>query len=154
MAGKGSLWSTSEVECLLEIWSNESIQGQLDKTHRNAEIFGRISAYLSSHGHQRSLDQCRDKVKKLRLQYQKVRDSLRRSGSSSEEKEKFQWYEAVDQIIGHKPTSEPNVIQSCPGPDPVPDTMTEMTEDVLCGEYAVMLANASSIFHALIHCPL
>ncbi|XP_028679104.2 zinc finger and SCAN domain-containing protein 32-like isoform X2 [Erpetoichthys calabaricus] len=112
MAAKGSLWSIAEVQCLLEIWADDSIQEQLDTTHKNSEIFGKIRDYLHARGYQRSIEQCRDKVKKLRIQYLKIRDALRKSGSSSDEKEKFQWYDIIDKIIGLKPSSEPNVFES------------------------------------------
>ncbi|XP_073710095.1 uncharacterized protein [Misgurnus anguillicaudatus] len=114
MAGKGSLWSAAEVQCLLEIWADESIQEQLDKTHKNSDIFRKIRDYLLRHGYQRTTEQCRDKVKKLRGQYLRVRDALRKSGSSAEEKDKFQWYDAIDSIIGSKPSSQPNVLESHP----------------------------------------
>ena len=110
----GSRWCESEVECLLEIWADDSIQSQLDTTHKNSEVFGAIRDYLEHRGHHRTMIQCRDKVKKLRFQYLRVRDALRRSGSSSNEKDKFPWYDAVDQIIGHKPSSEPSVLESNP----------------------------------------
>nr|XP_055049624.1 uncharacterized protein LOC129435206 [Misgurnus anguillicaudatus] len=113
MATKGSLWSTAEVQCLIDIWADESIQKQLDSTHKNSEIFGRIRDYLCSRGYKRTIDQCREKLKKLRAQYLKVRDALRRSGSSSDEKDRFPWYDAVDKIIGLKPSSQPCVLQSC-----------------------------------------
>lgn len=106
MARKGSLWSTAEVECLLEIWADGGIQQQLDTTHKNSEIFKKISRYLRARGYERSVEQCREKLKKLRAQYLKVRDS-----SSPDDKAKFRWYDAVGKIIG-KPTGEANVLES------------------------------------------
>ncbi|XP_055024898.2 myb/SANT-like DNA-binding domain-containing protein 7 [Misgurnus anguillicaudatus] len=124
MATKGSLWSTAEVQCLIDIWADESIQKQLDSTHKNSEIFGRIRDYLCSRGYKRTIDQCREKLKKLRAQYLKVRDALRRSGSSSDEKDRFPWYDAVDKIIGLKPSSQPCLLQSCETRTPSPSATT------------------------------
>uniref|UniRef100_A0A667ZA49 Myb/SANT-like DNA-binding domain-containing protein n=1 Tax=Myripristis murdjan TaxID=586833 RepID=A0A667ZA49_9TELE len=111
-AAKGSRWLDEEVECLIEIWAEDGIQQQLDRTHKNSEVFGKIRDHLESRGYRRSVDQCRDKVKKLRIQYLRIRDALRKSGSSPDEKEKFRWYDAIDAIIGRKPTSQPVVLES------------------------------------------
>ncbi|XP_056463385.1 uncharacterized protein LOC130403195 [Gadus chalcogrammus] len=118
MAASGSRvglrWGDSEVECLLEIWADDSIQSQLDTTHKNSGVFGAIRDYLEHRGYHRTMGQCRDKVKKLRFQYLRVRDALRRSGLSSDEKGRFPWYDAVDLIIGHKTSSVPRVLESSP----------------------------------------
>ena len=42
----GLRWCECEVECLLEIWADDSIQSQLDTTHKNSEVFGAIRDYL------------------------------------------------------------------------------------------------------------
>lgn len=97
---------------LIEIWAEDGIQKQLYKTHKNAEIFSIISSRLHERGFARTTEQCRDKLKKIRLQYLKVRDSLRRSGSSAEERDKFPWYNLVDQTIGNKPSTQPVVVES------------------------------------------
>ncbi|KAM9327520.1 uncharacterized protein KZ484_018999 isoform 2-T2 [Pholidichthys leucotaenia] len=122
MAAKGSRWSDAEVECLLEIWSDTDIQHQLEKNHKNSEVFGKIRDYLVARGYHRTIEQCRDKVKKLRFFYNRVRHSLRKSGSTAEEKDKFPWYDAVDQIIGRKTSSQlavvdPNTSLECPPSD-------------------------------------
>lgn len=85
----------------------------LENTHKNSEVFKMFSDKLAECGFNRSVEQCRIKVKKLRQQYIKVRDVLRRSGSSGDEKEKFLWYDEMDQILGTRPTSNPvNIIDS------------------------------------------
>ena len=140
----GSRWCDSEVECLIDIWADSGIQSKLEKTHKNSEVFGEIRDHLERLGHPRTVAQCRDKVKKLRIQYLKVRDAQLRSGSPAEEKDRFQWYDAVHQIIGHKPSSEPTVLESapvlprseCPTGDNTPETP-------LSGELTVDYVNFS-----------
>lgn len=116
MAAKGARWSDSEVETLLEIWADPNIQSQLDTTHKNSKVYGQVCDLLEARGYPRTIDQCRDKVKKLRIQYLRVRDSLRKSGSAGEKEEKdkdrFRWYDAVDQIIGLKPSVQSRVLES------------------------------------------
>lgn len=45
-----------------------------------------IREYLHARGYNRTTEQCRDKVKKIRLQYQKVQDAVSKSGSSTMKK--------------------------------------------------------------------
>ena len=83
------------------------------ETHRNSEVFKLFSDKLKEKGIERTVEQCRLKVKKLRQQYIKVRDALRKSGSSGEEKDKFPWYDFMDTFLGTKPTSNPkDVVES------------------------------------------
>lgn len=46
MAAKGTLWSMAEVQCLLKILAEKSIQEQLDTPHKISEIFGKTSYML------------------------------------------------------------------------------------------------------------
>ncbi|KAM8831076.1 uncharacterized protein ACB058_019123 [Synchiropus picturatus] len=101
-AAKGTHWTDDEVETLLEIWGQNGIQEKLEKTHKNAEVFGQISDHLRRRGFLRTVDQCRDKVKKLRTRYMKTRQL----GPSSHEKDKCRWYDTIDMIIGNKPPSQ------------------------------------------------
>lgn len=71
---------------------------QLDITHKNAKIYGIIREYLHARGYYRTTEQCCDKLKKMRQQYQKVRDAVRKSGSSTDEKDGFLRYDAMDSI--------------------------------------------------------
>ncbi|XP_061534877.1 uncharacterized protein LOC133403715 [Phycodurus eques] len=111
MAAKGAHWSDAEVRCLLEIWADANIQNLLDKTHKNSEIFAEIRDYLTDRGYHRTVEQCRDKIKKLRMRYIRVREALRKSGGSSNEKLKFHYYDAVDAILGSKLSSHPSIFE-------------------------------------------
>lgn len=67
-------------------------------------------------GFNRSVDQCRIKVKKLHQQYIKVHDVLRKSGSSGEEKHCFPLYNDLDVILGTRPkTSLKHIVDSYEG---------------------------------------
>ncbi|XP_049917254.1 interferon-induced protein 44-like isoform X2 [Epinephelus moara] len=107
---RGQTWSFEEVQALIDIWSEDYMSQLLVATHKNYEVFKLFSERMAARGFNRSAVQCRIKVKKLRQQYVKVRDSLRRSGSSGEEKEKFIWYDDLDSILGTRPTSSPKVV--------------------------------------------
>lgn len=104
---RGQTWSTEEVQTLLSIWSDQTMAQLLASTHKNREVFKLFSEKMAAMGFHRSVDQCRIKVKKLRLQYFRVRDALGKSGVSAEEKDKFVWYEELDGILGSSPASRP-----------------------------------------------
>lgn len=55
MAAKGALWSAAEVQCLLDIWADQSIQEQLETTHKNSRIFSKIRDYLHARGYHRTV---------------------------------------------------------------------------------------------------
>ena len=81
MAARSQTWRDSEVEALIDVWSNETIQRLLGSTYRNEPIFRKIEEELSKRGVVRSWKQCRDKIKALRGKYKKIVDKLRRSGA-------------------------------------------------------------------------
>lgn len=104
---RGQTWSTEEVQTLLSIWSDQTMAQLLASTHKNREVFKLFSEKMAAMGFHRSVDQCRIKVKKLRLQYFRVRDALGKTGVSAEEKEKFVWYDDLDGILGSSPACRP-----------------------------------------------
>ena len=58
----------------LKIWGEESIQEQLEGSKRNQHIFERIAREIKKKGSVKTADQCRAKMKKLKLDYRKVKD--------------------------------------------------------------------------------
>ena len=56
----------------------------LNNTHKNAEIYEKISKEMSVLGYQRDLIRCRTKVKHLKTEYKKYKDALGRSGADRE----------------------------------------------------------------------
>ena len=65
-------WSKKEVMALIEIWSDDAIQSQLEGMKRNKRVFERISQDLSRRGITCSFEQCRNKVKMLKMEYKKM----------------------------------------------------------------------------------
>ena len=55
---RGTVWSRQERLCLLNIWRDEDIEGQLQGNHRNSHVYSRIAELLAVHGYERSTDQC------------------------------------------------------------------------------------------------
>ncbi|KAM9237580.1 bifunctional phosphoribosylaminoimidazole carboxylase/phosphoribosylaminoimidazole succinocarboxamide synthetase [Dugong dugon] len=69
----GKHWTVPEVKALIGIWSDKSIQQQLEGTVRNKTIFEQIAAKLQKSGIERDWKQCRTKYKNLKHEYKIVR---------------------------------------------------------------------------------
>nr|XP_009492013.1 PREDICTED: 1-aminocyclopropane-1-carboxylate synthase-like protein 1 [Pelecanus crispus] len=64
---RGSNWSDPEVVELLQLWADESVQMELESCLRNQHVFNRIAEVLREKGIHRTGDQCREKIKKMKL---------------------------------------------------------------------------------------
>ncbi|KAL2077906.1 hypothetical protein ACEWY4_025591 [Coilia grayii] len=138
---RGLTWSAEEVQFLIDIWAEENISSMLDTTHKNTAVFKIFSDRLREKGFNRTIEQCRAKLKKLSHLYVKTRDSLNRSGSSGEERERFPWYDDLDNIMGTKPVVKPvDMVESAEGNDSL---ITNMSDDEETGPTEPELANSS-----------
>ncbi|KAM4537984.1 uncharacterized protein V3H82_023750 [Fundulus diaphanus] len=106
---RGQTWSHEEIKALIDVWSDENISELLVTTHKNSEIFKLISKEMGALGFTRTIAQCRNKLKKLRYQYIKIRDMIMKNGSSGV-KDRFPWYDELDAILGARPTCIPQHI--------------------------------------------
>ena len=59
-------WNKEETLKLIEIWGNDAIQAQLEGCKHNQDIYSKIAAEIKEAGHERTAQQCRDKIKSLR----------------------------------------------------------------------------------------
>ena len=65
-------WMDTEVFQLISCWSEEGIQEHLEGCKRNKHIYERLSKLLAEHNIEKTGQQCRTKVKKLRQDYKKI----------------------------------------------------------------------------------
>ena len=82
---------------------------QLEDCKRNQVVYEKIAKEVHDAGYDRTYQQCRDKIKKLRGEYKKVKDKKKKTG---EENKHWDYFESLDAILGHKPATEP-LINSC-----------------------------------------
>jgi len=75
-----STWSRSKTLKLIKIWGEDMIQEQLEGCHRNRDVYMRIACIMNNCGYERSFEQCREKVKKLKKEYQRIKDRLEETG--------------------------------------------------------------------------
>ncbi|KAM4617609.1 putative inactive 1-aminocyclopropane-1-carboxylate synthase-like protein 2 isoform 1-T1 [Discoglossus pictus] len=97
---RGSNWSDPEVLELLQLWANDSVQMELESCLRNQHVFNRIAEVLREKGIHRTGDQCREKIKKMKLEYRRLKDNNKtlRGGRA------WKFYEVMDRVLTHRPT--------------------------------------------------
>ena len=62
---RGTVWSDKEVQALIAIWGESSVQEELDGAARNQAVYQRIAKQLREQGYDRDWKQCRAKIKNL-----------------------------------------------------------------------------------------
>ena len=104
-SGRGKNWSDEETIELISLWSDDVVQEQLEGP-RNKDVYQRISAKLLEKGFQRSIAQCREKVKKLKKAYRKVVDNNNFTGRK---RKSCKFFDELDAILGVKPATKPSL---------------------------------------------
>ena len=56
-------------------------------------------------GYERTIEQCREKVKKLKKEYRRLKDTLNETGQGRSKEVEWLYFELMDRILGHKPTT-------------------------------------------------
>lgn len=105
-------WTKEETLKLIELWSYEDIQAQLEGCKQNQQVYEKIASLMQKEGFTRTYQQCREKIKKLRQQYKKVKDKIRQTGQQGRQHliSKFVYFNALDNILGNRPATEPMVV--------------------------------------------
>uniref|UniRef100_A0A8C5UM47 Myb/SANT-like DNA-binding domain-containing protein n=1 Tax=Malurus cyaneus samueli TaxID=2593467 RepID=A0A8C5UM47_9PASS len=98
-AGPPGNWSDPEVVELLQLWADESVQIELESCLRNQHVFNRIAEVLREKGIHRTGDQCREKIKKMKLEYRRIKDNSKapRGGRT------WKFYEVMDRVLTSRP---------------------------------------------------
>ena len=100
-------WPEHETLCLISIWGEDSIQAQIEGCTRNKEVYDKVAEQMREEGYARTGVQCRDKVKKLKQDYRKIKDNNNESGRARRSTKIF---EAMDLILGHRPATCPPIL--------------------------------------------
>ena len=74
-------WSDKEMFKLIEIWGDATVQEQLEGCKKNHEVYEKIAKLMCEEGYDRTWIQCRDKIKKLKVDYRRVRDKNKQTGN-------------------------------------------------------------------------
>ncbi|KAG7257737.1 hypothetical protein CRUP_038304, partial [Coryphaenoides rupestris] len=93
---RGSNWTDPEIVELLQLWSDEAVQVELESSLRNQRVFDRIANVLFEKGVYRSGDQCREKIKKMKLEYRRIKDNLKLRS--------WRFYDVMDRVLANRPS--------------------------------------------------
>ena len=110
MAGagiSGATWSKEETTRLISLCGEEEVQVKLQECRKNRSIYEDVATEMKAAGCERSYVQCRDKIKKLKVEYKKVKDKKKKTG---EETPKWEFFEDMDRILGDRPSTEPPLV--------------------------------------------
>ncbi|RXM33887.1 Trihelix transcription factor GT-2 [Acipenser ruthenus] len=99
---KMQAWDADEVQALVTLWCDRSVQGELASSVRNEKIYAKLAADLKELGYNRSLKQCQEKIKKLKQEYKKIKEHNSKSGADHK---KGKYYDIVDSVLGHRPAA-------------------------------------------------
>lgn len=101
---RGSNWSDPEVVELLHLWADGSVQAELESCLRNQHVFNRIAEVLRDKGIHRTGDQCREKIKKMKLEYRRIKDNNKapRGGRT------WKFYDVMDRVLASRPSQAYN----------------------------------------------
>ena len=91
--------------------------------------YDRIAREMQLAGFDRTGQQCRDKMKKLRSEYRKIKDSNSRTGES---RSKWKFFEYMDAILGCKPSTRPPVVLDTMSAVVLPDHVTGEDTNAEC----------------------
>ena len=102
----GTTWTKEEIFTLIDIWGLEDVQAQLEDCKRNQVVYEKLAKILQEAGYNQTYQQCRDKIKKLKSEYRKIKDKKKKTGEGFKA---WDYFDSLDQILGHKPATHPPV---------------------------------------------
>ncbi|KAI3368219.1 hypothetical protein L3Q82_007946 [Scortum barcoo] len=93
-------WRNDEVRALLSIYGEEDIQREFERSTRNNWVYLKISDRLRELNIIHTGKQCRDKLKKLKQDYRRIKNHNVRNGSNCWTSK---WFDRLDAVLGHRP---------------------------------------------------
>ncbi|XP_034006673.1 uncharacterized protein LOC117498584 [Trematomus bernacchii] len=116
-------WTDDDVSALLDIYADDAIQALQLKAVSNAKMYECISQELADIGIIHGAKSCRDKIKKLKQDFKKIKDHNNKSGNG---RKTSKWYDRLNALLGHRPSFR--------GTAETIDSSTAAWEDAMVGE--------------------
>lgn len=82
---------------MLTLWANPAVQEELLLNVRNNDVYARLSAELASLGFNKAPKKCREKVKKLKQEYKRIKNVQHRGDSNSTRTSV--WFLIMDDVL-------------------------------------------------------
>ncbi|KAF8792279.1 Myb/SANT-like DNA-binding domain-containing [Argiope bruennichi] len=108
---RGFTWMDDETLALIEIFSKEDIQYELNCLKRNIGVYGRIASELAEVGYRRTAYQCREKIKRLRKEYHSSKHCIENNITP---KKPMKYFDLVDKIFDRDSSSQINNVDLNP----------------------------------------
>ena len=99
---RGLTWGHDETCSLIRIWSDPSIQEQLETSRRNSWTYEQIAKNLKGFGFERTGEQCRNKIKQLKCCYNEVK---KENGQPGKGRKHFAYFRDMDLVLGNCPVT-------------------------------------------------
>ena len=100
-------WTDEETIKLVELWGDEEVQALLEGCTRNKHVYDKIARGMMEEGYERSGVQCRDKLKKLKAEYKKIKDGNKETGTK---RKNWKFYDCMNGVLGDKPATRPTTV--------------------------------------------
>ncbi|KFM72893.1 hypothetical protein X975_06424, partial [Stegodyphus mimosarum] len=100
---RGFTWMDDETVALIDIFSKEDVQQELNGSKRNIGVYERIARELSDVGFRRTAYQCREKIKRLRKEYQLAKYCFEHNIAP---KKPMKHFELVDKIFNQDSSAQ------------------------------------------------
>jgi len=93
-------WTDDEVQALLSIYAQDDIQQELKTAARNEKVYAKISGKLGELDIEHSAKRCREKLKKLKQDYKRIKDHNNSTKGSEQRTNK--WFDRLDALLGDR----------------------------------------------------
>ena len=103
---RGLTWGHDETRALIHIWSDPSIQQDLETSRRNYLTYEKIAKNLKGFGFERTVDQCRNKIKQLKVCYNEAK---KENGEPGKGRKYFAYFNDMGLVLGNGLATVPPV---------------------------------------------
>uniref|UniRef100_A0A8C4NC15 Myb/SANT-like DNA-binding domain-containing protein n=1 Tax=Eptatretus burgeri TaxID=7764 RepID=A0A8C4NC15_EPTBU len=93
-------WEAHQVRALVTLWTDESVQQQLRTFRRNELVYCNLSDELAKIGIQKTAQQCREKLKRMKQEYRRIKSHNMQNGADFKTSE---YYDVFDAMLGNWP---------------------------------------------------
>lgn len=95
----GDKWTHTEVQSLLAIYAENEIQTEFGMLRHNEKVYQKISERLAQLGIHHTSKHCRDKIKKMKQDYRRIKEQESTTGESSKRLGRPRWFDTLDAIL-------------------------------------------------------
>uniref|UniRef100_A0A3Q2TK53 Myb/SANT-like DNA-binding domain-containing protein n=1 Tax=Fundulus heteroclitus TaxID=8078 RepID=A0A3Q2TK53_FUNHE len=127
-------WSKKEVLTLLTHWANPAVQQELSRNVRNNAVYSSLSAKLAALGYNKTAQKCKEKLKKLKQDYRRIKNSNHLDGG------KNIWFDIIDQVLGAPSAAAPQRPET-PRPSSADGALPAVFEESCKGNREVNIHN-------------